>query len=164
MKNESMQLSLIRENRIRAQGYFSQTSEKVNQLAFGNKFAYKLCTTILILGIITSNIYALVFINLVAFLAVVLPYHPFDYIYNGLLAKSMNKPKLPPRSNQLKFACAVATPWIGGTIFLFYTEQMTAGYVLGSVLALVALSVSLLDLCIPSIIYNKLFLKKGQTL
>lgn len=88
---------------------------------------------------------------------VVLPYHPFDYIYNHLVRRVLDKPRLPRRSNQLKFACGVATIWIAATIYLFYYGFAMAGYVAGGMLFSVAFLVSTTDICIPSIIYNFLF-------
>jgi hypothetical protein len=93
----------------------------------------------------------------IAICGILLPYHPFDYIYNGLLSNLMNKPKLPPRSKQLKFACIIATLGMASTIFLFYAGLTLAGYITGGSLFLVAFLVSTTDICIPSIIYNFIF-------
>ena len=96
----------------------------------------------------------------IAFFGVILPNHPFDYIYNTLLSKQIQKPKLPGRSPQLKFACTIATIFIGTIIFLFYNNFMIAGYIVGAVLIGVASLVATIDLCIPSKIYNAVFAKK----
>ncbi|MCB0630973.1 MAG: DUF4395 family protein [Saprospiraceae bacterium] len=151
---KSKHLSKTRIKRIQEQGYITQSDSEITALAVGNRFAYQLCTTILMLGTITANIPLLSLMMTVAFFGVVLPNHPFDYIYNNLLAKRMGRPKVPPRSPQLKFACTVATIWIGATIYLFYSGLYTAGYISGALLLTVALLVSTLDFCIPSIIYN----------
>lgn len=156
--NESL-ISPSRIQRIRVHGYCNISDVKISELAFGNRFAYIICCTALIIGVITANIPILATMMGALFLGVVLPYHPFDYIYNYLLSGMLNKPKLPPRSKQLKFACSIATVWIGATIYLFYTELMTAGYIAGGVLYLyaVAFLVSFFDFCIPSVIYNYIF-------
>jgi len=101
--------------------------------------------------------------TVVAFLGVILPYHPFDYIYNHLLRGMLGKPKLPPRSKQLKFACVVATLWLIVTTYLFYAGLATAGYVVGGLLVSVAFIVSTTDFCIPSMIYNFIFKVKYST-
>jgi hypothetical protein len=100
---------------------------------------------------------------LVATFGFILPYHPFDYIYNYMLAKAMGKPKIPPRSEQLKFACTIASIWIATTIYLFFDGFMIAGYTMGAMLLIIAYLVSYLDFCIPSIIYKFLFLRKQKT-
>lgn len=156
-------LSQIRIIRIREQGYTCQTDAEIRELAFGNRFAYRLCLTFLIIGVAFANIPILTFMMLIAFFGVVLPNHPFDYIYNLVLRKKMNKPELPPRSNQLKFACSIATLWIGGTIYLFFSGLTSWGYISGTSLIGVASLVSTIDFCIPSKIYNALFLKKPKS-
>lgn len=140
--------------RIREQGYFQYSSAEIEALAFGNRFAYRLCVGMLILGVVFTNIPLLSLMFLIAFGGVVLPNHPFDYIYNHLLADRMGKPKLPPRSKQLKFACTMATIVIGATIYFFASGMMIAGYVMGAQLIVAASLVSTIDFCIPSIIYN----------
>lgn len=155
-------LSTVRINRIREQGYTSQSENEINDLAFGNRFAYRLCVTVLAIGVVLQSIPVLSTMMVIAFFGVVLPNHPFDYLYNGLLAKAMNKPKLPRRSVQLKFACSLATPWIGGVIYLLYAEQIIAAYIVAGLLITVASLVASIDFCIPSIIFNNLFLKKER--
>lgn len=160
MNTNKMKLTTIRLNRLRTQGYTCQSDEELSSLAFGNRFAYRACVILLIPGVVLANIPLLLIMMFFAFLGVVLPNHPFDYIYNHLLSKRMKKPQLPPRSVQLKFTCSLATLWIGATAYLFYIELMLAGYILGGLLIGTALLVSTIDLCIPSMIYNSLFLKR----
>jgi hypothetical protein len=73
----------------------------------------------------------------------------------------LNKPELPPRSKQLKFACIIATLWLVATTYLFYAGLVIAGYVLGGLLVAVAFIVSTTDFCIPSMIYNFIFKVKA---
>lgn len=157
MKKEKLKLSPIRISRIRAQGYQTQSDVEIMDLAFGNRFAYRLCTSILALGVLFSSIPILSAMMVIAFGGVLLPNHPFDYIYNNLLAKRMNKPKLPSRSKQLKFACGIATMWIGATIYLLLTNMTISASIMGLSLVGVASLVSTTDYCIPSVIYNGIF-------
>lgn len=144
-------------NNIRTQGYFDQTDQEVASLALGNRFAYSLCLSIVVVGTALGNVPLLAAMTVVAFFGVVLPNHPFDYLYNYGLRQMLGRPKLPRRSPQLKFACTVATLWLGATVFAFYSGAMTAGYILGGSLAVIAFLVSVFDFCIPSIVYNFLF-------
>lgn len=148
---------MISENRlfrIREQGYCNMTDEQIDGLAFGNRFAYILCSTILLVGVITTHIPTLSAMLAVAFFGVILPYHPFDYLYNHVVRHILKKPKLPKRSKQLKFACALATLFIAGIIYTFSYGMILAGNIIGYSLLAVAFAVSYLDLCIPSIVYN----------
>lgn len=158
--NKQKMLSPTRIRRMKAQGYTYQSDEKLSALAFGNRFAYRLCTGLLTIGVVTSSIPVLSVMLVIAFLGIILPNHPFDYIYNGFLAKRMNKPMLPSRSKQLKFACMIATMTITITIYLFFADFTTAGYIMGAILAGTAFLVGTTDYCIPSEVYNRLYEKK----
>ena len=157
MKTFNGPLSAARTKRIKAQGYQSYTNTEIAELAFGNRFAYIVCTSFLIPGILTANLTLLMSMAMVAFLSVILPHHLFDYLYNYGVRKILDKPQLPPRSQQLKFACAIASIWIIATSTLFLFDFYGAAYVLGAALAAIAVTVSTTDFCLPSLIYNALF-------
>ena len=123
-------------------------------MAFGIRFAYKTCFSVLIFGIALANVPILIGMMLMAFLGVVLPNHPFDYFYNYVLSKRMNKPKLPKRDTRLKFACTIATIWIGATVFIFASGSTIGGYIVGGSLLVAVFSVAFFDFCIPSVVYN----------
>jgi hypothetical protein len=150
-------ISQQRLKRLKVQGYCNRTDAEISEFSFGNRFAYIICSTVLLIGLITTNTTILLTLMMIAFLGIILPNHPFDYIYNFILASKMNKPKLPPRSRQLKFACTIATIGLGLTVYLFYAGYLTAAYILGVTLLFVASLVSITDICIPSIIYNFIF-------
>jgi len=157
MKKNQTLISPDRIKRLKVQGYCNYPDANLSELAFGNRFAYIICSSILLIGIITANIPILASMMIVALFGVILPYHPFDYIYNHLIRGMVNKPELPPRSKQLKFACGIATIWIAATIYLFYAGFTIGGYIVGGMLFSVALLVSTTDICIPSRIFNFLF-------
>ncbi len=150
----SKELSTKRVNWIREQGYFSYSDQQIRDLAFGNRFAYRLCLTFLVPGVVFANIPLLIIVNIVALLSIFLPNHPFDYIYNDLMWKWMKKPQVPRRSIQLKFACTLATIFIASTIYFMSSGMMTAGYLMGGQIIAVASLVSFTDLCIPSKVFN----------
>lgn len=149
-------ISKKRIDRIRAQGHHNLNDTQISEISFGNRFAYILCSAILLIGVIDMNFTILIAMLIIAFLAVITPYHPFDYIYNYGIRFIINKPKTPKRSRQLKLACSIATTFIAITIYLFYTSNFTAGYITGACLLFSAILVSTTDICIPSIIYNKI--------
>lgn len=163
MKKYQRKLSATRLQRIRVQGYTTQTESELRDLAAGNRFAYQLCTAALIVGVTSTNLPLLLAMNVIALLGVLMPNHPFDYIYNGLIRRILNKPALPARSAQLQFSCSVATAWITLTLLLFNANLMTAGYLMGALLIGVAMLASTIDLCIPSLMYNRIFGYKLQT-
>ena len=160
---QESRLSALRVCRLRVQGYEHQSEAELNDLAFGHRLTFRICLVVSGFAVITANLYLLAIMVGIAFLGIVLPYHPFDYFYNLVVRKWVNdKPRLPQRSMQLKFSCIMAVPWLGGVIYFFQSGQMIAGYILGALLMTSAFLVGFLDLCIPSMIYNALFLKKTK--
>ena len=150
-------LSKKRIHRIKCQGYSGYSDEEVSALAYGNRVTFVLCSAILLVGVVLGSIPILASLMALSVLSLILPYHPFDYVYNYILRGPLGRPKLPRRGAQLKFACAIAIVWIGSQIYFFYNQQMLAGYISGGSMFIVPLLVSTTDFCIPSNIYNAIF-------
>lgn len=159
--SNEIKISSTRMTFLREQGYMSQSDADLAQMAFGIRFAYKSCFAVLVVGIATANIPTLVLMNTIAFFGVVLPNHPFDYVYNIFLADRMGRPKLPKRDIRLRFACLVATTWIAAVTWMFLIGNMMLGYILGSSLLVAVISVAFFDFCVPSWVFN--LFKRPQT-
>lgn len=161
MKNDSL-ISPVRKKRLEVQGYCEFTYPELTGYKFGIRLAYYVCGSIVALGLLLANVKILGVALMLAFLGMFPPYHPIDYLYNYVVRFVFNKPRIPPRSNQGRFACAIATVMVAGIISLFYFGLNFWGYVVGAVLISSATLVSTMDICIPSIIYNYLFNKKHE--
>jgi len=157
MKTTESTLSEKRINRLHAQGFYRETKEELTGMVFGIRFAYRACISLLSVAMLTQSITLFGLMFVIAFLGIVLPNHPFDYLYNYTLSGWLKKAKVPARSAQLKFACAIATSWIAAVIFLMAAGHTTAGLVMAGALILVALFPATIDYCIPSVIFNALF-------
>ena len=154
MKKE---LSPARIYRVKCQGYSGYSDKDVSQLAFGNRFPVIVCFIMLAVGVALANVPLLVILLVISLLGALMPYHPFDYIYNYGLRGFLDKSVLPPRSNQFKFACSIATLWNAINIYLFASGLLTAGYISGAIMCCVPFLLISTDFCIPSVIYNFLF-------
>jgi hypothetical protein len=161
MKTQNCLITPSRRKRLEAQGYMGFTDTELNNFRFGIRFAYYLCGSLVILGLLFTSIKILSVAMVIAAIGTLPPYHPFDYLYNYIVRHLINKPKMPPRANQGRFACGIATVWLAGIIYLFYIGLNIWGYIAGGILVSIATLVSTTDICIPSIIYNFLF--KGKT-
>lgn len=153
------QLSATRINRLRDQGYTQETDRELNELAFGIRFAYRVCTVMVIVAMTTQSLALFSFMLGTAIFGIILPNHPFDYIYNATFSKWLNKPALPARSVQLRFACTIASLWLATVVYLLYTDYTSTAMILAGLLAVVAGMASTIDLCIPSVIYKAAFLR-----
>lgn len=162
MENQNCLISPVTRKRLEAQGYLGFTDAQLNDFKFGIRFAYYLCGLLALTGLIFSSVEILLIAMGVAFVAMIPPYHPFDYLYNYGVRQLLSKPKLPPRTNQGRFACGIATIWLGGIILLLKNNLEVWAYVAGGILLCVAGLVSVLDICIPSLIYNFLFRRQAR--
>lgn len=153
MKN-SKKLSIQRLTWIREQGYFNSSYQQIQTLAFGNRFSYRLSLAFLVPAVSLANLPLLIFMNVVAFLGILLPNHPFDYIYNYLIRRWTNRPKLPPRSPQFKFASTIASLVIVSTIYFITVDMMIAAYIIGGQLIIGAALAGFIDFCFLAKVYN----------
>lgn len=160
MKNEKCILTPASRKKLETQGYIGYTDVELNDFKYGIRFAYYLCGSLVLLGLLLTNLKILAVAMIIAFFGMLPPFHPFDYLYNYVVRHFFNRSKIPPRTNQGRFACGIATVWLGGTIYLFYAGLNVWGYIAGGILVLIATLVSTMDICIPSMIYNFLFKKR----
>lgn len=163
MDKKNYVLSQTTKKRFIIQGYNCYSDKELIDYRFGIRFAYYLCDALMIIGLLLTNLWILASIMTIAFLGAVLPFHPFDYLYNYFLRHLINKPPIPPRPNQTRFACGIASVWLGGIIFLFYSGLNLWAYIAGGTIVSIATLVATTDICIPSIIYNFLFKIKYQS-
>ena len=157
MDNKAQFISATCKRRLQVQGYQNYSDRELNDYKYGIRFAYLLCITFFAIGLIYNSIPVLAFIALIAFGGAFPPYHPFDYLYNGVVRHILNKPKMPPRTKQGRFACGIASAWLAITIYLLYNGYVLFGNIMGATLFAVGALVSTTDICIPSMVYNLLF-------
>jgi hypothetical protein len=113
-----------------------------------------MCFAITLLGTVLQSIPVLAIAAAAALVAVFPPNHPFDYLYNLTIGRLKRRPKLPPRTNQGRFACAIATVWLSVTIYFFATGWAAVGTAMAVGLLIPAGLVGFFDVCLPSMLYN----------
>lgn len=74
---------------------------------FGIRFSYPLYIIMVLAGILLKNPFILLMSALIAILAIKLPLHPFDYIYN-LIAKLLGINKIIGRGSELQVNSIIA--------------------------------------------------------
>ncbi len=160
MGNKEHTFSVVHRKRVEQQGFVNFSDQELSDFKMGIRFPYILCSTLAALGIVLKSIPILAVALVFAFFGMFPPYHPFDYLYNYVVRKILNKPKTPPRANQGRFACMLATLFLATIIYLFNKELFLEGYIVGGLLLGTSFLVSYLDICIPSMVYNLIFKKK----
>lgn len=152
-----MAISSVVRKRLEAQGFCNLDDSTLDKLAPWMRWSPALCTVVMAAGTALNSPVILWSLAATAFLGTLLPFHPFDLLYNyGMRFLTRTRP-LPYHSAQRRFACAIAAVWLIGTGWAFQVGSTLVGYALGVPLILVAGLVSITHFCIPSLIYNTLF-------
>lgn len=152
-----MTISSVVRTRLEAQGFCNLDDATLTELAPWMRWSPALCTVFMAAGTALNSPVVLWSLAATAFAGALLPFHPFDLLYNyGMRFVTGTRP-LPNHGPQRRFACGIATAWLLGTGYAFHTGATVVGYALGIPLILVAGLVSVTHFCIPSLIYNTLF-------
>ena len=143
--------------RLDVQGFDTVDEDLLAQVAPWLRLAFGLCATLAIVGTARASPPLLLTLAGIAFLAALSPVHPFDLIYNHGIRHATGTPPLPKRGPPSRFACGIGALWLIVTVGAFESSLTTVGYVLGFTLASVAILVSTMDICIPSMIFRAIF-------
>lgn len=95
-------------NQLVAKWFVCRITSGRKSAQYGLRFSYPLYISIVAIGILLVNPYILSATALIAFFGIVLPMHPFDYIYNHGVAKLIGKAQIPGRGSELQINCFVA--------------------------------------------------------
>jgi hypothetical protein len=155
-----MAISNTIRRRLEAQGFCNLDDATLTELAPWLRWSPVLCATFMAIGVVLQAPLVLWALAATALLGVLLPFHPFDLIYNHVIRHATRTQALPRQGPQRRFACALAAAWLVATGWAFYTGSITLGLVLGISLTSVAALVSLTHICIPSMIYNAVFSRR----
>ena len=152
-----MTINSVIRSRLEAQGFCNLDDTALAELAPWMRWSPALCSIITVMGVILNSPTILWSLASVAFLGTILPFHPFDLLYNYGMRFLTKTRALPNQGPQRRFACGIATAWLVGTGWAFHLGATPVGYALGISFIFVAGLVSVTHFCIPSLIYNTLF-------
>ena len=156
-----MTVSAVTRSRLEAQGFCGLDDATLEEVGPWLRWSPVLCTLVMTVGVLLKSPLVLWGLAAIAFLGTLLPLHPFDLLYNyGARYLTGTRP-LPHHGPQRRFACGIAAIWLVATGWAFQFGSVMLGYGLGVPLILVAALVSVTHFCIPSLIYNTLFRRKG---
>ncbi len=152
-------LSSRTRKRLNIQGLTDVSDDVLAPLAPWLRMAFGGCALLAALGTVLASPTILWILAPIAALAALFPVHPFDLIYNHGIRHWRGTGPLPKRQAPTRFACGVGVVWLVATALAFQSGYLISGYVLGGALTGIALLVSTTDICIPSMIYNAVFLR-----
>jgi len=122
--------------RLETQGFLGLDDEALAQVGPWLRWSPAWCTVFMAAGTVLASPGILWGLALTAAAGVVLPNHPFDYVYNHGVRRLTGTRPLPPNGPPRKFACGRAAVWLIATGFAFAQRASTVGYVLGGSCAL----------------------------
>ena len=140
--------------RLDVQGFDRIDENVLARVAPWLRLAFGLCAILAIVGTALASTPILLTLAAIAFLAAVLPVHPFDLIYNHGIRRLTGTPPLPRRGPPSRFACGVGALWLIVTVGAFDSSFPTVGYALGYTLASVVILLSTTDICITSMLFR----------
>ncbi len=149
-----MALDATRRRRLNIQGFDDADDATLAQTDLWLRIAPALCAAVAAIGTALASSPALWILAATAALGAVLPFHPFDLIYNLGLRRITATPALPPNRAPRRFACAMASVWLVVTGALFASGLDLAGYALGFTFVGTATLVATTHICIPSMIFR----------
>jgi len=155
-----MQMNAIVRERLEAQGFTGLDNASLAAVAPWLRWSPVICTVFMAAGLALQSPFILWLLAATAFLGALLPFHPFDLLFNFGFRHLLGLPPFPLQGPQRRFACAMATVWLIATGWAFYADWSIFAFALGVPLVLVAGLVSITHICIPSIIYNWLRSRK----
>jgi hypothetical protein len=143
--------------RLEAQGFLGLDDATLEEVGPWLRWSPAFCTIVMTVGVVLASPLILWALAGIAFLGSLLPFHPFDLLYNYGARHLTGTRAFPHHGPQRRFACGLASVWLVATGWAFHVGEPFAGYLLGVPLILVAALVSITHFCIPSWIYNTLF-------
>jgi hypothetical protein len=138
------------EANLATQGYCLRREES-RALWLGLRFSTGVCLLLTAGALIAGS--AAVFVGLAAIgaFAGFGPRHPFDYLWNGAVRHAFGAPPVPPSPARRRHAFKVATAWLLALAGLFAFGAQTAAVIAGVLLLVACATVTVLNLCLPSV-------------
>lgn len=149
-----MALSATTRRLLHIQGFDDVDDAALAQTQLGLRLAPALCAGVAVAGTVLASPWILWGLAVTAALGAVLPFHPFDLIYNVGIRRITGTPPLPQNRVPRRFACALGGAWLSVTGLLFAGGFSVAGYALGFAFVATAGLVATTHVCIPSMIFR----------
>lgn len=155
----------ITKNQVMARWFVCRITSGRKSAKYGALFSYPLFISLVAFGVFQANPFILFIVAVVAIFGVILPMHPFDYIYNYGVARIIGTERIPGRGSELQMSSSAALTFILFAIVSIIFEMqlnytiMAFIYVLSSVF-FILIQLTTDNFSIESI-YNSLF-KRGK--
>jgi len=137
------------------QGFGDLDDATLTRLAPWLRFTPALCGVGIALGTIFASVPVLFGMATLAAMGAILPWHPFDLLYNHGVRFVTRTPALPRNRAPRRLAMGFCAICLSATAGAFAAGAMILGYVLGGMTLMGPLMVTTTDLCLPSLLYDR---------
>jgi len=146
---------------LAVQGYCLTPAEG-RALRWGLRFPAALCFALVLTGLLLQSAVLILALVPVGAVAGWTRRHPFDLIWNYVIARVSSAPPLPPNPTPRRHAFKVATTWLLLVGILFAIGQSTAAVVLGAALLGACAAVTVANFCVPSTLLAAWSRRRGR--
>ncbi|MBI1175882.1 DUF4395 family protein [bacterium] len=140
--------------KLQLQGFNGLSDGEVTTLSWALKVAPAFCVVWVSIGGWFESPFIVGTLIPFAFLGAVLPWHPFDVPYQWFFRRWINGPAIPSYGAPRRFACAVATVWLGAIVLAMLMAHAVVADLLIGLFVVTAMMPVLFDFCVPSFIYQ----------
>ncbi len=148
-------LSAVRCKRLAQQGVVGLDDATLAELAPWLRFTPALCGLGIAIGTVYASVPMLLAMTILATLGALLPWHPFDILYNYGVRFVTKTRALPHNRAPRRLAMGICAVCLTATTSAFVAGATILGYVLGGMTLVGPIMVTTTDLCLPSLLYSR---------
>ena len=142
-------LSTIR-RRLEVQGFLGLTDDELKAIGPWMRFTPLLNLVFTVLGTTFGSIPILLGLTILMVAGALMPMHPFDALYNGLVRPITRTQPLPKSGVRRRIVFVVGAIWLLLTAGAFLIGKLEAGYILGGLMAVFITPLAIIHFCVLS--------------
>ena len=142
-------LSTIR-RRLEVQGFLGLTDDELKAIGPWMRFTPLLNLVFTAVGTAFGSIPILLGLAILMIAGAIMPMHPFDALYNGLVRHINHTQSLPKSGVRRRIIFAIGAIWLLLTTGAFLIGKSGAGYVLGGLMAVFISPLAVIHFCVLS--------------
>lgn len=131
---------------------FQLTPADRRRMRIALRFSTGVCLALVATAAAAGSVPALAALALVGVAAGWTSRHPFDHVWNGVIGRLRDVPRIPPTPRRRRHAFKVAAVWVGSIAVAFATGHDTAGAVIAAGLVVACGIQTFTYLCLPSLV------------
>lgn len=140
-------LSERRKQHLVQQGYGDLAASELEVIAPWLRLYPGLCALLIVMATLMASPTFMYGLAMIALVSTLYKHHPFDVIYNVVVAPMLKTPHLPPNRIPRRAACAVATLGLGLAGYLLSHGHVGAGQLVGGMVGIAATIKATTDYC-----------------